>query len=699
MRRGKKVVSLLLQVFVSAALGACSANEELLEQGTQPTAEQVLPGIRDTLVEVCRIGEPCEPQCPVSMAMVGLCEEPPPPPPPPPGAPSNISYPSYSRSPSFTVTWSYASYGETYALEERVNQGTWQQIYQGYGTSYAVSGRSPAAYTYRVRSCNVSGCGSYRTGIPTVVNPAPVINLYGQYPFLYAHDQQNAQYAATAQSFQTGFRQSQVPAKGDFHTLDVVDGKFYLGQGYNLLKDELSQICLDTANPNFQIVSNPVNIRSFSVERATSVNHLSQLLDVELNGGLSLALKNFTLDLTGSKKRLSEQVSDTYHEKLVVKWEYQLDHWTLNTVAEPLRQDFVSSMLIPNNNNAKANFRERCGDKYIHAVTRGARLYMVFSFDAKRYTSSEREQKSAALKLKIQEVLNANGGGSVSTATQQFLAENNVVIKGYAVGGNKSTVEVSLSHSDFGIKFQEFVNGVTLANVAAIQPSMSHYPQPSQFLNYSYFQIFADYRTPAEQLRRWHAIDLEREQRCKLQEAYGYNLANCNMAVAELVTAKLRCIETLSWSQCQHPLSYYTGVGTGGLPSTLLYNWMGQNITDLERKSTSGYFDHHVLRSSWGTKKCQSFTDDTCLPSSACVVDTTQGANDGIGKGFSYVQHEWDGPGSGSYNNHYIPTGSTCIRTLSTLCTTQFGDSTADFKFTQGIFGQCPATRAFAIVN
>ncbi|WP_375771958.1 hypothetical protein NR798_14065 [Archangium gephyra] len=698
MRRGKKAVSLMLQVLLPAALGACSSSEEPLKQETpRPTADQILPGVRTTIIEPCPIDQPCEPECPIYMAMVGMCEEPPP---PVPDTPYNISYPSYSRSPSFTVSWSYASYGETYELEEQVNQGAWQPIYQGYGTSYTVSGRSPAAYNYRVRSCNVSGCGYYQTGIATVVNPAPVIDLYGQYPFLYSHDQQNAQYAAATQSFQTGFRQSVgIASEGSFHALDVVDGKFYLGQGYNLLKDELSQICLDTANPNFQVVSNPMYERSFSVERSTSVSHLAQLLDVELNGGLSLGLKNFTLDLSGSKKRLSEQVSDTYQEKLVVRWEYKLDHWTLNTVAEPLRQDFVTSMLIPNNSNARANFRERCGDKYIHAVTRGARLYMVFSFDTKKYTSTEREQKAATLKLKIQEVLNINGGGSVSSDTQQFLAQNNVVIKGYAVGGDKSTVEVSLSHADFGTKFQQFVNGVNSSNVAAIQPSMSHYPQPSQFLNYNYFQIFADYRTPAEQLRRWHAIDLEREQRCKLQESYGLNQANCRMAVAELVTAKLRCIETLSWSQCQHPLSYYTGVGTGGLPSTLLYNWMGQNISDLERKAVSQYFDHHVLRSSWGNKKCQSFTDDTCLPSSSCVVDTTQGENDGIGKGFSYITHEWDGPGSGSYNNHYISAGSTCIRTQSTLCTTQFGDSTADFKFTQGIFGQCPATRAFAIVN
>jgi hypothetical protein len=622
-------------------------------------------------------------------------------PPPTPTTPSSISYPSYSRTPSFTVTWGYATNAATYQLEERVNQEMWQPIYEGYGSSYFVSGRNPAAYSYRVRACNGSGCGSYKTGIATVVNPPPVFNLYAQYPFLYTHDQQNAQYAAANQGFWTGFTQSQSQAmssEGMVHPMDVADGMFYLGQGYNLLKDELAQICLDTANPNFGIVSNPVNYASFSVERATSVNHLSQLLDVELNGGLSLGLEDFTLDLTASKRRLSEQVSDIYHEKLVARWEYQFDHWTLNTVAEPLRQDFVSSMIIPLNTNAQANFRERCGDKYIHAVTRGARLYMVFSFDAKRYTSAERAQKAATLKLKIQEVLNVNGGGTVSTETQQFLAQNNVVIKGYAVGGNKSTVEVSLSHADFGIKFQEFVNGVSTANVAAIQQSMSHYPQPSQFLDYSYFQVFADYRTPAEQLRRWHAIDLEREQRCKLQEAYSFDLSNCNMALAELVTAKLRCIETPSWSQCQHPLSYYTGVGTGGLPSTLLYNWMGQYISALERQSTSQYFDHHVV-GSWGSKKCQSFTDDTCLPSSSCVVDTTQGENDGIGKGFSYVTHYWDVPGSGSYNNHSIPTGSTCIRTQSKLCTSQFGDTTADFRFTQGIFGQCPATRSFAIVN
>ncbi|MFY0529686.1 hypothetical protein ACN28I_43160 [Archangium gephyra] len=656
MRTGKRVLSLLVYV-LTPTLGACGAVEGLDQDETLvQTEEQVQSGLAFK-----------------------------------PFSPSSVSHPAYTHGGAYTVTWGSSLFGETYQLEEQFNEGVWTPLYHGPERSFYVSGRNAGEYNYRVRGCNSGGCGSYRTSTTIVVNPKPVVDLYAEYPFLYTHDQQNAQYAAQNQSFRTGFQQTS-PA-----TLTPVDGNFYLGQGVNLLKGEPAQICVDTNHPSFQIVSNPVNARTFSVERATSLTHLSQLLDVDVSGGLSLGLKDFTLDVTGSKKRLSEQTGDSYRETIVARWENKVDHWTLNTIAEPLKPDFASSMLIPLNPNAQSRFRERCGDKYIHAVTRGARLYFVFSFDAKSYSSTERQQKAATLTAKIKEVLSLNGGGSVSLATALFLKSTGVEIKAYAVGGNTG-VEVDITHTNFGTKFQEFVTTVNTSNVAAIQQFTSHYDQPTQFLNYSYFQVFADYRTPLDQLRRWTALELERFQRCKLLENYGFSTASCTAAGQEMETAMENCMETVRWGKCAHPLSYYTEIGSGGVPaSNSLYTWMGQNINALDRVAASQYFDHHVV-GSWGSKKCESFTDNTCLPSPSCAVDTTQGANDGLGQGFNYVQHYWDVPGSGSSNSHSIPAGTTCIQTLSTLCTSQFGDTTADFRFTQEIFGQCPATRSFSQV-
>ncbi|WP_224364379.1 hypothetical protein [Hyalangium versicolor] len=648
------------------------------------------------------------PPCPIDLQRVdGTCT-PPPPPAQRPSIPGSLSYPSYLTRPSYLVSWgSSTGYGlpVTYQLEEQISTGVWQQLSSTSSLSSTMSGRASNVYKYRVRACNSVGCSGYTTGSALVVNLPPVTDVYADYPFLHDVDQENTQYAASSQGFRTGFQSSssaQTRSDVRLNPLPVVDGQFYLGQGYNVLKDDYAQNCIDTNRPGFQILSNPVNYRSISVERAASVSQLSQLLDVNMSGGFSLGVDGYSVDLSGSKKRYSEQVGDSYQEWVVVRWEQQIDHWTLDTSVDPMKPAIVSQMIVPGNVNAQRAFREFCGDKYVYAVVRGAKLYMVFRFDTKSYSLTERAQKAAGVVAKIKEVLNANGSSTVSEETRLYLEQLKVTIKAYTVGGDKEIESIALTGANFATKFQEFVNSVSVSNSAAVEQSMSHYVQPPQFYNYDYFQLFADYRVPAEQLRRWNTLDLEREQRCQLIQTYGYAAgasANCNWGKQELETAKSYCIETASWSKCAHPLSYYTG-NLGPLGSgTLLYNWLGQNISSLERTTSSNYFDHHVSGGFWN-KECGSFTDDTCLPMSGCVVDAFLGGHEGVGKGFDRIVSEWDGPGDGSTKGipYIVSNGAMCVRTASTLCTSRFGDTTADYKFDQVIYGQCPYTRQFAIV-
>ncbi|RKG65487.1 hypothetical protein D7V80_23115 [Corallococcus sp. CA054B] len=613
--------------------------------------------------------------------------------------PEVLTYPAYTVKPSLTVSWSgTGGWDDYYELEELQGYGYWHTVYSGASTHYTANVQVPGTYRYRVRACNYYGCSYSREGSATVSNPAPVVDLYGEYPFLYTHDQQNAQYTSQTQGFNTGYATQGSSSPYVFGAQDLVNGQFHLGQGFNLLKDDYARICLDTQNPAFRIVSNPVNSRSMTVTRAVNVSHLGQLLDVNLSAGLSLGLDGFSLNVSGNKRRFTEQLSDGYQEYVVVRWERQFDHWTLETTADPIKPDFVSSMLIPNNTNAKSKFREACGDQFVYAATRGARLYLVFRFDAKRFSQTERVEKSSTLALKLSDILNANGSSGMTQETQQLLSSLNVSVKAYSVGGDPAW-EVGLTRDNFGPRFQGFVDSVTTNNSAAVATSMAHYDQPSQYLNYNYFQIFADYREPMEHLRRWNMLDVERLQRCMLSEAYNYApyLARpaCLAGGQELITAKLKCMETGSWSQCVHPLSYYPSAGT--VPSsTLLFDWLGQNVTSLEPVSISQYFNHHV-KGSFGNKKCQSFDDYTCLPQSTCVRDFTKGSGRGTSQGFDHYLHMWDGPGNGS--GWDVTASGHCVRSPSTLCSSQFGDSTADYQFTQTVHGQCPNTRAFTIVN
>ena len=113
----------------------------------------------------------------------------------PPGIPSAITVPSSSTTGSYTISWGAASGTVTaYQLYEATNSGFSAETlaYSGTALSKAISGKGNGTYYYRVRACNGSLCGSYRTGAnPTVVSlgvpaaPAtisgPLMNTTGNY--------------------------------------------------------------------------------------------------------------------------------------------------------------------------------------------------------------------------------------------------------------------------------------------------------------------------------------------------------------------------------------------------------------------------------------------------------------------------------------------------------------------------------------
>jgi hypothetical protein len=709
--------SRLFSAFLVCApvLGMSACGPELAAESDSLSSEQRIPPPPDCLPQEVLTASDSQIYYPPDG-----CEPPPPPEPVyyPPTKPGSITYTGYTVQSAFPVSWGYSSGSGlpvTYELHEQRGSGYWQQIYQGASRSYTVSGRAPSVYRYRVRACNTEGCSLFMTGPTVAVSQRPTQDLYSAYPYLSAHDQQNAQYAASTQGFRSEFALPQAPllqpVQKSWENLFkpdpiIVDGMFHLGQGFDVVKDNYADICINTSHPAFRIVSVPSLATEYRATRAVSITHLRELLDVGLSGGISASGADFNFGISSDKQRFVEQISDSYQESVVVKWARKLDKWYLDTAMDPLKPDFIGTMVVPGNPNARLAFRNRCGDKYIHGVTRGARIYVVFQFDAKKYTSTEREQHGASLELAIKNILSANGSSTISTETQQMLARLNVTVEAYAIGGDES-IRVRINRDNFAAEFNAFVNGVSLGNSVMVEQSMRSYDHPTQYLNHPYFDIYADPNAALQNIRRWNALDIELAERCNLMATYSgmanyqTHKDNCRQAAMEVLSAKDQCLETYWWPNCKHPLAYYTAGPLanppGPLPtSTLLYNWMGTNVPRLERETQTYTGNRHVSGGFWD-KECGSFTDDVCLSSSACAVDSFRIDSTRLTAGYSFNQTYYDCPGSGGSVQTYLY-GTSCLRTATTICTSRFGDTTAGHEFTQEIYGQCPQTRQFALV-
>jgi hypothetical protein len=95
-----------------------------------------------------------------------------------PDIPPTISVPASSTTGNYTISWGAATGSVTaYELYQATNSGFSGAVtvYNGTGTSAALSGRGNGTYYYRVRACNTeAACSEYRTGgNPIVVTLTP----------------------------------------------------------------------------------------------------------------------------------------------------------------------------------------------------------------------------------------------------------------------------------------------------------------------------------------------------------------------------------------------------------------------------------------------------------------------------------------------------------------------------------------------
>lgn len=105
-----------------------------------------------------------------------------------PATAPTLTVPATSTTGSYAVSWSSVANATSYQLEEQVNGGTWAQVYVGAVTSEAFAGVAAGSYGYRVRACNIAGCGPFSSGATLTRQPTaapamttPATTLPGSY--------------------------------------------------------------------------------------------------------------------------------------------------------------------------------------------------------------------------------------------------------------------------------------------------------------------------------------------------------------------------------------------------------------------------------------------------------------------------------------------------------------------------------------
>jgi len=88
---------------------------------------------------------------------------------PPSSAPIVTAPQTVQQNQSFTVSWGAVGGSTDYRLEQRPFEGSWAQIYAGSVPGKVITLSTVGARQYRVRACNVGGCGPYSAPVNVLV--------------------------------------------------------------------------------------------------------------------------------------------------------------------------------------------------------------------------------------------------------------------------------------------------------------------------------------------------------------------------------------------------------------------------------------------------------------------------------------------------------------------------------------------------
>ncbi|MEW5248930.1 hypothetical protein [Microbulbifer discodermiae] len=618
----------------------------------------------------------------------------------PPSTPASITYPAYTNTDSIKVSWA-ASYGNgypvTYELYESKNNGGWVNVYTGSFPSRVLSNKTEGKYRYRVLAKNSSFSSSYRYGNYSLINPRQESNLYLKYPTTMSTlDSENYQFRTVNSAAKTELKRDY--PEGQSSSMNTDEGRFHLGNGFDLVRGSLKETCLNVNHPNFVITQTPASQSStFDISYVNDNRHLAQLLDVSSSAQIGFSSHDFDLGLSGEQERYVNSVSDETYVRYVVKIKNRRESWNLSTPVDAIHPALVNNVLSPNDDEAKADFRERCGDNYISSANIGSALYLVFKFSAKAYSYQERENKKAELGLAIGDVFQASGAVDSSSSLTETLDRLNVEVRADQIGGPPGVAAaIALNGSNVVEKYNQFVQDSNSSNWSAVDYSTNNYQRPTVYNAYAHNQIFADYtgnQGPLAQMRRWLDISVQHRERCDLYGGYDKNPpSQCHTSIGEISTAMDLCLNTRSWGQCVHPHQYNTGSLTTTAPGTYLLGWLSTNVKKLNEDINTEDYDHHVYKST------KNVDDRTCLKNSQCFLNPYRGSGPGIGKGFHVFNYYYDNPRGGSRS--YSTYAGYCARTQVYLDTGNWflADTTADWEYSVTVEGLCPETEDFLVI-
>ena len=609
-----------------------------------------------------------------------------------PGTPASMSNIAYTNGTSHRVSWGASNgygYGVKYQAYEQKNNGSWNKVYEGYGRSKSVSNRGKGIYRYRVRGCNDKGCSGFRYGNKMAINPLQENNLYAKYPVLNTIDQRNVNYHSNEASIETSQKRIE-PVGQTISGRTSSEERFYLGDGYDLIRGALRETCLDTTHNDFHITKTaPLQPSTFDVEYVNNNRHLAELLDVTDAGRVGFTYDDFTLGLSDEKNRYMESITDDSHVRFVVKWVKRAKYWKLNTPTDPIIPELATDILKPNDSEAKADFRERCGDNYINAANLGAALYLVFTFDAKQYSFEERINKKGQLGAVLEDVFSVGGTRSLTTSEKQLISSLNVTIHADQVGGPEG-ISASITPSNFNSKYNQFIQGTNSDNWAAVDFETQEYQRPTMYNNYSHAQIFANYAAPFAQMRRW--ADISVWSRCRPAIFNGISLMSgeCGQAEANMGIAMDSCRKTREWNLCKHPAYYQTGSFTTVGNGVNLLSWLSTNVKKLNEDDEFKSFSHE------GNKK--TISDETCLRHNQCYANKFRGSGVGIGKGFVIDVTKYDNRG-GTHPSYKLINGNQCVHTSAYLKKNWFANPKPKFHYNIKFEGMCADQENFVIIN
>ena len=609
-----------------------------------------------------------------------------------PSIPANIDYALYTNDNKINVKWpSSNGYGFSvqYELFEQMNNGSWVKVYDGYGTNITLQNKGQGKYSFKVLAKNSKYKTGFKQGLPTVIDPLVTENLMAKYPVLSTVEQKSTAYKQENEQFKTS-----TPISGQTNS-PYSNNMLSLGVGYDVIRGALiNQTCLNTQHPDFNLVQTlPTVTEEFDISYVQENTHLATLLNVSDSAKIGFGSGDYTLGFSNEQSRYQQSVTDESHVRFVVKFIKRAESWRLNTPFDHIAPELTNNVLSPNNDEAKRDFRSFCGDDYVNSVNIGSALYLVFSFDAKKYTYTERENEKSGLNLVLSKYFKADGSGSSNSELKLKLDQLKANVSAYQQGG-PSGIAISITKDNVIDKYNQFVSGTNSTNWATVDFTTNSYNKPYAFSSYGYDQIFADYRGnqgPKAQMRRWLNLSVQHAERCKSWAEYGQATpAECAYSETEMKIAMSNCIQTSRWDQCVYPTLHNTGSLSTINNSTNFITWLDANVEKLRSESTSESYRHHAHRTD------RNISDFTCLSANSCFANIHKGSGVGVNKGFTARISYKDEVKSLSHN----VSPQHCVNTTAFLDpgTCLFCDTTADLNYTMEFDGMCPETTNFIII-